>query len=260
MAAAQELHDRALPCSPACLPPPLQPSAQPADEFYKGKQIRIVVGSTSGGDYDLWARLLARHLPRHIPGHPNFVVENMPGAGTLVATNHLYNVAPKRRHRHRHGVALDAGGRGDEGRQRPLRSGEIQLDRQPRGQSPRALHQQRDADQNARRPVHARADRRRHRARAGHHRRSLHAEEPARHEAQDRHRLQVAGRHGARGLAPRGRRLRQHHRRRRRLRAAAVGGVGPDARAVQFRARAGAGAWACRRCSTSPRPTSRRRC
>ena len=74
---------------------PVPASAQPAVEFYKGKQIRIVVGSTSGGDYDVWARLLARHWPRHIPGQPNIIVENMPGAGTLVATNHLYNVAPK---------------------------------------------------------------------------------------------------------------------------------------------------------------------
>ena len=70
-------------------------AAQPADEFYKGKQIRIVVGSTAGGDYDVWARLLARHWPRHIPGNPNIIVENMPGAGTLVSTNHVYNVAPR---------------------------------------------------------------------------------------------------------------------------------------------------------------------
>jgi tripartite-type tricarboxylate transporter receptor subunit TctC len=70
-------------------------SAQPADEFYRGKQIRIVVGSTAGGDYDVWARLLARHMTRHIPGNPNIIVENMPGAGTLVATNHVFNVAPR---------------------------------------------------------------------------------------------------------------------------------------------------------------------
>ena len=70
-------------------------TAQPADEFYKGKQLRIVVGSTSGGDYDVWARLLARHMTRYIPGNPNILVENMPGAGTLVATNHLFNVAPR---------------------------------------------------------------------------------------------------------------------------------------------------------------------
>jgi tripartite-type tricarboxylate transporter receptor subunit TctC len=70
-------------------------SAQPAGQFYKGKQIRIVVGSTGGGDYDVWARLLARHMSRHIPGNPNIIVENMPGAGTLVATNHVFNVAPR---------------------------------------------------------------------------------------------------------------------------------------------------------------------
>jgi tripartite-type tricarboxylate transporter receptor subunit TctC len=70
-------------------------TAQPANEFYKGRQLRIIVGSTTGGDYDIWARLLARHWPRHIPGNPSIIVENMPGAGTLVATNHLYNVAPR---------------------------------------------------------------------------------------------------------------------------------------------------------------------
>lgn len=69
--------------------------AQPADEFYRGKQIRIVVGTTAGGDYDVWARLLARHMTRHIPGNPSIIVENMPGAGSLVATNHVFNVAPR---------------------------------------------------------------------------------------------------------------------------------------------------------------------
>jgi tripartite-type tricarboxylate transporter receptor subunit TctC len=69
--------------------------AQSVEDFYKGKQIRIVVGSAAGNDYDLWARLIGRHLVRHIPGNPTVVVENMPGAGTLVATNHLFNVAPR---------------------------------------------------------------------------------------------------------------------------------------------------------------------
>jgi tripartite-type tricarboxylate transporter receptor subunit TctC len=69
--------------------------AQPAEEFYRGKQLRFVVGTAAGGDYDLWARLLARHIGRHIPGNPTAIVENMPGAGSLVATNHLFNVAPK---------------------------------------------------------------------------------------------------------------------------------------------------------------------
>ncbi len=69
--------------------------AQPADEFFKGKQIRFVLGAAAGQDYDVWARFLARHLPRHIPGNPGFVVQNMPGAGHLLATNWLYNIAPR---------------------------------------------------------------------------------------------------------------------------------------------------------------------
>ena len=61
--------------------------------FYQGKTINLIVGSTTGGGYDLWARLLAQHLGKHIPGNPNVIVQNMPGAGSLVAANHLYNVA-----------------------------------------------------------------------------------------------------------------------------------------------------------------------
>ena len=57
--------------------------------FYQGKTIRIIVGSDSGGLYDLWARLFAKHMPKHIPGNPNMIVQNMPGAGGLAATNYL---------------------------------------------------------------------------------------------------------------------------------------------------------------------------
>ena len=71
------------------------PAAQAPAEFYKGKQIRLVVGTAPGQDYDLWARLIGRHITRHIPGQPSLVVENMPGAGHIVATNHLFSVAPK---------------------------------------------------------------------------------------------------------------------------------------------------------------------
>src|SRR5215468_12163882 len=60
--------------------------------FYQGKTIRIIVGSDSGGLYDLWARLFAKHMPKHIPGHPNIIVQNMPGAGGLAATNYLYGL------------------------------------------------------------------------------------------------------------------------------------------------------------------------
>ena len=60
--------------------------------FYQGKTIRIVVGSDSGGLYDLWARLFAKHMPKHIAGNPNMIVQNMPGAGGLAATNYLYGM------------------------------------------------------------------------------------------------------------------------------------------------------------------------
>ena len=64
-----------------------------ADPFYKGKTIRIIVGSTPGGFFDRWARLLARHMGKYIPGQPEIIVQNMAGAGSVVATNHVYNVA-----------------------------------------------------------------------------------------------------------------------------------------------------------------------
>lgn len=61
--------------------------------FYQGKTIRIIVGFTSGGLYDQYARILSRHMPKHIPGNPNIIVQNMPGAGSLIAANHVYGVA-----------------------------------------------------------------------------------------------------------------------------------------------------------------------
>jgi tripartite-type tricarboxylate transporter receptor subunit TctC len=64
-----------------------------ADPFYKGKTIRIMVGSTAGGFYDRWARLFARYMGKYIPGQPEIIAQNMPGAGSVIATNHVYNVA-----------------------------------------------------------------------------------------------------------------------------------------------------------------------
>jgi tripartite-type tricarboxylate transporter receptor subunit TctC len=60
---------------------------------YQGKTITIVVGYKPGGGYDATARLLARHLPDHIPGKPTVIVQNMPGANSLIAANHVYNIA-----------------------------------------------------------------------------------------------------------------------------------------------------------------------
>jgi tripartite-type tricarboxylate transporter receptor subunit TctC len=64
-----------------------------ADEFYKGKTIRFVVGAPAGGGYDTYSRAIARHLGKHIPGNPTMVVENMEGAGSLIAANYVFNKA-----------------------------------------------------------------------------------------------------------------------------------------------------------------------
>ena len=69
--------------------------ADPVEDFYKGKQIQMIVGYEVGGGYDIYARLVARHLGRHVPGNPGVVVQNMPGAGSLRAANYIYVVAPK---------------------------------------------------------------------------------------------------------------------------------------------------------------------
>ena len=61
--------------------------------FYQGKTITIIVGYLNGDGYDIWARLLAAHMNKHIPGNPGFLVQNMPGAGSRIAANHIYNVA-----------------------------------------------------------------------------------------------------------------------------------------------------------------------
>ncbi len=66
-----------------------------AAQFFKGRQINVVVGSSAGGGYDIYARLLSRHMPKYIPGNPAMVVTNMPGAGSNAAAAHVYNVAPK---------------------------------------------------------------------------------------------------------------------------------------------------------------------
>ena len=64
-----------------------------SQEFYKNKTVRIVVGFSPGGGMDIYARAIGRHLGRNIPGNPSVIVENMPGAGSLIAANYLYNQA-----------------------------------------------------------------------------------------------------------------------------------------------------------------------
>ncbi len=70
-------------------------SAQSVEEFYKGKTITITMGTGPGGSFDLYGRTIAEHMPRHIPGNPNMIVEYMPGAGGVVAGNHIFGPGPQ---------------------------------------------------------------------------------------------------------------------------------------------------------------------
>ena len=70
-------------------------TAQTPEQFYKGKQIELVIGYPPAGSNDIYARLLARHIGKYIPGNPTLVPQNKPGAGSFLALGHVYNVAPK---------------------------------------------------------------------------------------------------------------------------------------------------------------------
>jgi tripartite-type tricarboxylate transporter receptor subunit TctC len=89
----------------ALAPPSVAYAQSPAD-FYKGKTVDLYIGYSAGGGYDVYARALARHMGRFIPGNPTILAKNMPGAGSLVLANWLYNVAP------RDGTAFGIIGRG----------------------------------------------------------------------------------------------------------------------------------------------------
>jgi tripartite-type tricarboxylate transporter receptor subunit TctC len=79
----------------ACLAASPALAQDTAADFFRGKTVSIIVGSSAGGGYDTYARVLARHFGRHIPGNPTVVVQNMPGAGSNKAAAYLYSVAPK---------------------------------------------------------------------------------------------------------------------------------------------------------------------
>lgn len=74
---------------------PQQASAQSPADFFKGKNVNVIVGYGPGGGYDIYSRLLARHLGGHVPGRPDVIVQNMPGAAGVVASNNIYIAAPK---------------------------------------------------------------------------------------------------------------------------------------------------------------------
>ncbi len=71
------------------------PGAAWAEDFYKGKTIRFIVGLAPGGGYDTYSRMIARHIGKHIPGNPDTIVENMDGAGSLISANYVYKQASR---------------------------------------------------------------------------------------------------------------------------------------------------------------------
>jgi tripartite-type tricarboxylate transporter receptor subunit TctC len=70
-------------------------AAQSVENFYKGRNVTMLIGSGAGGGYDTYSRVLAKHMGRHIPGNPHIVPKNMPGGASIKAANYTYNVAPK---------------------------------------------------------------------------------------------------------------------------------------------------------------------
>jgi tripartite-type tricarboxylate transporter receptor subunit TctC len=64
-------------------------------DVFPGKTVQMIIGFGAGGGYDTWGRTVARHIGKHLPGKPQVIPQNMPGAGSFVATSHLYNIAPK---------------------------------------------------------------------------------------------------------------------------------------------------------------------
>jgi tripartite-type tricarboxylate transporter receptor subunit TctC len=79
----------------ACIGAAASARADDVADFYKGKQLRLIVGSSVGGGYDLYSRALARHIVHHIPGNPTIIVQNQPAAGGVVMTNQLFSQGPK---------------------------------------------------------------------------------------------------------------------------------------------------------------------
>ncbi|MBM2803594.1 MAG: hypothetical protein HW419_1487 [Deltaproteobacteria bacterium] len=69
------------------------PGVVRADDFYRGKTVRVIVGGSAGGGFDIYSRAMARHMAKHIPGNPTLIVENMTGAGTLIAAKYLHSSA-----------------------------------------------------------------------------------------------------------------------------------------------------------------------
>ena len=125
-------------------------------DFYKGKTIRVVIGYSAGGTNDLWARAIARFWGKYIPGNPDIIVQNMPGAGTMIAANYIYGVGKSDAYRR-----VDCPCPVFQPAWRPKRSsirlGKVCLDRFARGNERNAVHALRQPFQNFGR--HSQSDR-----------------------------------------------------------------------------------------------------
>ena len=159
-------------------------TAQTVEQFYKGRQINLIIGADVAGGYDTYGRLFARFMPKFIPGNPTIVVQILPGAGGVIAANNLYNLRQGWLH-HRHHPAPDPAGADARHDRHAVRRHQVPVDRQPqqRDQRLRLLaHLARQDD--ARRHAEG-ADRRR--PAAGQHRAvSRDSQQHPRHQIQDR--------------------------------------------------------------------------
>lgn len=72
-----------------------QAFAESVKEFYQDRQVNLVLGFNPGGGFDAYARLITQYLPKYIPGNPHIVIRNMPGAGSMIAANHVFNLSPR---------------------------------------------------------------------------------------------------------------------------------------------------------------------
>src|SRR4051794_22782924 len=79
----------------ALIMPRAPASAQPVEQHFRGKEITLLIGSSAGGGYDTFARVIAAHWGKHIPGHPTFVPQNLPGPMSLPVANRIFSAAPK---------------------------------------------------------------------------------------------------------------------------------------------------------------------
>src|SRR5262245_36305048 len=82
-------------CVALFLAPNSSATAQSVEDFYKGRQINLIIGGGAGGGYDVYYRTLARHMGKHIPGNPTFIAKNQPAAGGLAAASAIYTTAEK---------------------------------------------------------------------------------------------------------------------------------------------------------------------